>query len=307
MGSYGFPLVAWGTVEDISGASWNTSGGPTLTNGQTDPFGGTGAVLVNDTSATLTQFAYRNFTITVAGTQWFGLWVKAGSATASEIRWTDLGTGVLALYKLTWSGGVPTAAITLGSGSIVGPVSAGNGWYLFLLGANNAVTVTANQQRISLYGATSTVTDVGSTYYFWQSAVLLDALDEMLPWAPPRDGSDWVRSDAGTPDAWLTGQDYHLKCIVCDIPAAPQSFPSIVSGWDGNAEIPCVNHGVERMLYVGAQKQTLRFVPDRSNCLTYWDSELVAPLQEVPILQRNGWRRFDMELRNITKRYPGIA
>jgi hypothetical protein len=84
------------------------------------------------------------------------------------------------------------------------------------------------------------------------------------------------------------------------VPTIPRSTPAIVSGWYGENESTGVNCGVKAMLKAGRDKNSLRFVPDRSVCTTYMDSYLVDPMNGAPDLEPNWDRTFPMTLRGST-------
>lgn len=302
--SLNLPLIAYGTVEDISGALWTALGSPTVTTGVSDPFGGTGAVTINDTDSGSAQGRYRGFTVSVNGTNWVGFFVQAGTAAQSTVGWYDVtAAAYLARVSLTWSGGVPTAAVYAGSGSVLPPVSLGRGWYFILMSAN--AVVAANSQRLYVRPAGDTSASTGSATFYWQSAVLLDFPDQPVAWAENREGSARARAPSGAYDSWITGTDYRFRALCPWIPSAPRSAPAIVSGWSGLAPIPGVDCGVAAMLAAGRNATSLRWVPDRSVCTTYIDSELVAPFDPAPPdLGPDGTRRITLELRNITTPYP---
>lgn len=305
--SLGLPLIAWGSVDAFDAAPWSVaSGAITVTGGQTGPFGGANAYLLNGTSAVAPdRLANTLGAMSGAGFS-AALFVKQGTATTTTIGLVDTTAVVSRLVvDITWTAGVPSVALNTGGG-VYGALAVGGSWYLLYLRPSG--TVSGNAMRWDIYPNGATAANTGSTYVENRNIVLLDYLDTPIADETPREGSEWVQSYSGVEDAWFNGPDYRLSAKARWIPTTPQSSPVIVSGWDGRNEATGVNCGVAAMLRAGRQKATLRFVPDRSACTTYIDSYLVDPLKDPPTLEANNgpYRTFPLVLRNASTPYEGV-
>lgn len=292
------PLVAWGTPDDISASPYASLNTPTVTGSVADPFGGTGAYTINDNDAGNTEARYKSWTAAAGGTHAVALFIKQGTASISDVLWYDnSATADMCLWRLTWSGGVPTVTIPVGSGTGM-VVSVGGGWYA-LLGTVDSI-VLGNTQRLYLYGATSSASSTGTTSYYVRNAVLLSYVDGATTWPEPREGSQWAVAPSGTEDAWIVGTDWHLAGDVRHIPDTPTDWPETVSGWYGGNEATGVNCGVAAMLSAGRDKQALLWAKDRSDASSYVSGYLVEPMRGRPELEGNWRRRFPIELRSAS-------
>lgn len=291
------PLVAWGSPDDIS--AYTSVGTPVVTSGVTDPFGGTGAYTIDDNDGVASEYKSRAIVPASASTPLLGVFVKAGTATATEFGIFDSTASLqLLTIRLDWSGGVPTASETSVSDAVaLTPVAVGNGWY-FCSGYSNAPYVVGNSTSLRLFGALQTASATGSTSYYVRNAVLLSYLDGATTWPEPRKGSAWAEAPSGTEDAWIVGTNWHLAGTVRHVPDTPTDTPETVSGWYGANEATGVNCGVAAMLSAGRDKQALRWVKDRATCTTYVDGYLVEPMRGRPELEPNWRRTFPIELRS---------
>ena len=289
------PLVAWGSADDLS--AYTSVGTPVVTSGITDPFGGTGAYTIDDNDAGAVEYVYKSITFASSGTVFASVFIKAGTAGTSTVVLVDNVAAVSrATLSVTWSGGVPSVAITNGSATIHGTVSVGGGWYLLLFSADSIVA--ANAHRLRLYGTSTTTSDTGTTSYYVRNAVLLSYLDGATSWPEPRKGSAWAEAPSGTEDAWIVGTNWHLAGTVRHVPDSPTDTPETVSGWYGANESTGVNCGVAALLSAGRDKQALTWVKDRATCSTYVSGYLVEPMQGKPDLEPNWRRTFPLELRS---------
>lgn len=287
-----YPLIAWGTADDLS--AYDQFGTCGVTGSVTDPFGGSGAFTLDDTDGANTAYRYKGALVFTQSLATIGVFAKAGIGTQSIIRLFDDTAGAAAIrLDLAWSGGVPTVTLTTGTLGVA--IACGGGWY-FIIGAGGVAR--GNSHSLELRPATTNAAATGTTSFYVQNMVLLDYLDTAVAYDQPREGSEQVQSPSGVEDAWTVGTDEMLKCNVKAVPADPRSTPAIVSGWYGTNESTGVNCGVKAMLKQGRDKQVLRFVPDRSVCTTYMDSYLVEPMSEAPGVDTNpGDRTFPMTLR----------
>lgn len=293
------PLIAWGSADDIS-AYTTGSGTPTVTSGVTDPFGGTGAYTIDDNDAGGVENKYKAITFGANGTQYVTTFAKAGTASVSHVAIFDnTAAAFRAVLALTWSGGVPSATIASGSGSVVGTVSVGSSWYLVLWSADNIVA--ANTNRLYLYGATSSSATTGTTSYYVRNCVLLDYLDDAVSFPRPRRGSAWAQAASGTEDAWIVGTDEILRGRVRWVPRVAASTPVVKSGWEGRNEATGVNCGVKALLTAGRAKSALTWVPDRADCTTAQSVYLSAPEDADAVeLEGNGQRSMTVEFRSTS-------
>lgn len=293
------PLIAWGTADDIS-AYTTGSGTPTVTGSVADPFGGTGAYTIDDNDGASVENKYKAVTFGANGTQYVTLFAKAGTASVSHVAIFDnTAAAFRAVLALTWSGGVPSATIASGSGSVVGTVSVGSSWYLVLWSADNIVA--ANTNRLYLYGATSSSATTGTTSYYVRNCVLLDYLDDAVSFPRPRRGSAWAQAASGTEDAWIVGTDEILRGRVRWVPRVAASTPVVKSGWEGRNEATGVNCGVKALLTAGRAKSALTWVPDRADCTTAQSVYLSAPEDADAVeLEGNGQRSMTVELRSTS-------
>lgn len=290
-----YPMLAWGSPDDLS-AYTTGSGTPTVTSSVTDPFGGTGAYTIDDNDAGGVENKYKAVTFTANGTQQLVTCAKAGTATTSHVGVFDNTAGAFrAVLALAWSGGVPTATIASGSGTVHGTVSLGSSWYAILWSADSVVA--ANTNRIYYYGATSSSATTGTTSYYVRNMVLFDLVDEIVSFPRPREGSAWAQTPSGTEDAWITGTDEVLRCRLHFIPQTPTGTPTVKSGWYGANEAAGVNCGVKAMLTAGRTKTSLLWVPSRADCTTYQTAYLAEPMRDGVDLEPNGARAVGIELR----------
>lgn len=299
-----YPLIAWGTADDISGAGWSSIGTPIVTGGQADPFGGASAYLLNDDDAVVGEARNKAF-VPLASAVQIPIFVRQGTATiAGWLVYDVTSAGANRGYiNLTgWGTGTPTVVSggTLGTVSVsVSPViSVGGGWYMAIASVTGLVV--GNSYLFYCYPANnngSAGASMGSTYFYVRNSVLFDVPQNPIAWRTPRAGTEKVRGLDGGFDTWLTGKDSKFRGEFAWIPSAPRSSPAIVSGWEGLNESTGINCGVQAMLEAGWNAQSLTFVPDRSDCTTSIASELVKPFdQDEPTMKPNGDRSLILEL-----------
>jgi hypothetical protein len=297
-----YPLIAWGTADDISGGGWSNNGTPTVTGGQTDPFGGTGAYLIDDNDAGIAEARLKTGFVVNARMFTWAVCIKQGTSSTSLVEVRDeTAADYPLILSITWSGGVPTVTPSATGGNptptVNGTISLGASWYLIV---SSCPWTYGNSARPELYATGATVSLTGSTYYYLRHLVVMDYLDGAVSWSEPRDGSAQAQGASGTEDAWTIGTDEHLRATVRWVPDFDRASPASVSGWYGAADAPGINDGVKAMLTAGRDKGLLRFVPDRSVCTTYMDSYLVEPMRGSPDLEPNWDRKFTLELRGTT-------
>ena len=148
----------------INSTNWGTFN-CTLTAGQTDPFGGTAATLINDgVAATTIHCPYQGGFI-LSGNVTFSVYAKAGTLGYLAL-YTQCGTG-LAFFNLTngtyLGGNAPTTSIT----------SAGNGWY------RCSMTFTGNGSSGGMYIMTANGTSTTNYNYTGNNGTLYIAFPQV--------------------------------------------------------------------------------------------------------------------------------
>lgn len=299
-----YPLVAWGTADDLS--TYTQVGTIAVTAGQTDPFGGTSAYLLNDTLATgIGDVSYRRTASTVLrGTQVpVEYFIREGTSPYSLVVLYDVTASVERLVGLvSWSGGVPSP--TTGGGTALTMVAVGGGWYLarFL----SSTIVSGNSHQLRLYATSANGMETGTVYYYVRNHALLDVPATYRRFARPRGGYETAVSPSGTRDSWSYGDEWVRSARQSWVPATARDNPVSVSGFVGENELTGVNCSVEAMLRAGWDQQTMRWVPSRSACTVYQDVYLTAPGKDWrPDAEGNGDTAFDLEL--VSASAPGAV
>lgn len=297
-----FPLVVWGTAADISSAGqFSSFGSITVTPGQADPFGGTGAYLLDDTDAANNA---ARLSTSFTGTTSLGViavCMKAGSAGGSRIAYRD-SVGYKITINVTWSGGVPSYGSVLGTA--LTPIAMGGGWYLFVSFATDFVP--GASWRYELYATAATASLTGTTVFYVRNLVALDLLNRYRRFPRPREGYEADRAPSGVEDSWTYGNDTIRRAEAKWIPSAPRDWPASVSGFDGPNDRAGINVGVDAMLKAGWDKQDLLWVPDRSISTVNQATALHAPPPEwEPTIEPNGDLSFELEL--VTPSAPGLV
>lgn len=291
-----YPLIAWGTADDLS--AYTQSGTISATQNVTDPFGtANSAWTVNETDGAAVAYRYKQFT-PAAGNGVVCVFAKQGTSSASWIGFYDtVAAAYRAGFPITWSAGVPTVGSAF-AGSSLGPISVGSGWYLFLGVATGTVLGNLHQLRL---GATDGVTAsaTGTTSFYVRNVVATDLWDNVTAWPEWRQGSTRVQGPSGAEDSWSIGPDYYIGGRVRWIPTTPASDPGC-SGWDGLNESTGVNCGVAAMLQAGRDAQVLTVAKDRGTASTNQSAYLVDPMTGQPELERNAYRAFPIRLRSAS-------
>ena len=148
----------------INSTNWGTFN-CTLTAGQTDPFGGTAATLINDGVAATTLHCPYQGGFILSGNVTFSVYAKAGTLGYLAL-YTQCGTG-LAFFNLTngtyLGGNAPTTSIT----------SAGNGWY------RCSMTFTGNGSSGGMYIMTANGTSTTNYNYTGNNGTLYIAFPQV--------------------------------------------------------------------------------------------------------------------------------
>jgi len=156
--------------ENFGHADWTIwVGTPTLTSGQGDPFGGTAAYQINDDSAASPEAIQATVAFTGDGTKSIALFLRAGTATKTTFGIFDnTAAAWRAQVDVTWTAGVPSAAIVTGGGSVFPIEVIGGGWYRIAVSVNSVVA--GNSNRFLIYGADTTNATTGTTFIFGANA-----------------------------------------------------------------------------------------------------------------------------------------
>lgn len=296
-----YPLIAWGTADDLS--TYTNINTCSVTGGQTDPFGGTSAYLLNDASGAEVRYV-RTAATALTGTQVpVDVFVKAGTSTFSLFQLYDTTAAATRLTMLfVPNGGNPY--LTAGVGTALSLVSVGGGWYLAR--SLSTTIVSGNSHRLELYPTDNNIASTGTVTYYVRNHVLLDVPSAYRRYARVRGGYETAVTPAGARDSWSYGDEWVRSARQSWVPATARDTPVSVSGFVGANELTGVNCGVEAMLRTGWDLQTMRWVPDRSACTVYQDVYLTAPGQDwQPQAEGNGDSAFDLEL--VSASAPGVV
>lgn len=139
-------------------ASWTDLGTPILTTGQSDPWGTSVALLIEDNDGAVSEGKLQNITFTGDGTKAFTVAVRAGTATLVNLNLQDVTAGFVnrANAQVSWNAGnaAPTVTITGGSGSAFPAVGvfdpAGNLWWLVSFSADGIIAANANRLLVAV-------------------------------------------------------------------------------------------------------------------------------------------------------------
>lgn len=292
------PLIAFADPENIaSGTGWASLGTPVVTSSVSDPFGGTGAYTIDDDNgAAVEGRTGPDFQPGTTDPVPLALFIKQGTASVSEFIIRDI-TGAVnrAEFSVTWSG--PTLALESGSGAAVDLIALYDDWYLALV--TFTPTVATNNHELRLLGATNTAAATGSTSYYVRNVLVMEPLDRAGAFPKPRQGTEFLQTDGGVEDAWITGYDWTLKGTVRWIPAEFQPTHRVLSGWNGDGVFTGVGVGWEYFLTSHAwEKQTFLWVPDRANSNLNVSSYLVEPITAEPLPEQDFTRQLTFQVRS---------
>lgn len=300
----GLPLIVWGSAEDIGGSGWTTVAAPARTTGQTDPFGGTSAVLITDDSAIDYEGYSRSGGTVAGGRADFLVFVKPGTSTVQLIQIRETAGSTVIGFVTVNTASTPVFAIGSGSWPVLASATLANGFYALLLSLDGLTDGTG--LALELFPAGASAASMGTATFYLQNGVLLDYLDGPVSDAVPREGSVEAQAVSGVEDAWVLGPNYRLTATMRGIAARPQATPVAISGWEGMNTAVGVNCGVAAMLRAGRAATSLRFVPDRSASATYTDSYL-QPDDDTPEREGAGpYRRHPIVLWNASAPYEGV-
>lgn len=256
------PAFAWGTASDISASPWTDNGTPGVA-AVADPFGATLAYTITDNDAGSAEARLNVVGACTGSLLVFGVAIKAGTATVSTVQVRDQTAGAYKIQaSFTWAGADPGTP-SMASGTYVGSILLGSGWYYVLM---TAAWTSGNSARVELYGASGTAAATGTTSYYLRHLVFTDYLVDAIGDDENRDGSEDRQGPSGVEESWLTGTDYTLNATIRWIPAAPVIDPVIKHQWSGQAEYQGVNDGVAALIRAGRDKNAITFVYDRADC-----------------------------------------
>ena len=278
------PLISFGAFEDFS--LWAVNGTPIVTSGQTDPFGGTGAYLLNDddgagnesvedpfTSATLIKDKFRFL---------MAVFVKQGTATTNALRLIDA-FGVTSLFaRINWTGGVPAWQIIEGAtlGFVYPFVDLGGGWWLARIERTDkdGGGPMVNPLTMRIQPAGDIAADTGTMLVYGRSVIVFGhPLDGANAWDDPREGTAHVMSPDGSEDARTAGDDHLLEGAARWIPNLDRGSPHNLTGWDGRRDHAMVNVGWSSFLRFGYTSDPFVFAPNQSVVATNTSVILAEP------------------------------
>ncbi|MGH8247506.1 MAG: phage head spike fiber domain-containing protein, partial [Gammaproteobacteria bacterium] len=155
--------------ENFAHADWIQNGTPTLTPGQSDPFGGTTAYTLTDNDITQTENINTVVAFTADATKVVLIFMRNGLTNPTYFGLWD-NTALVWRHRVdvTWSGGVPTLATGVGSGTLFPVASYGNNWWMLAASVNNVVA--ANNNRFYIAATADAVGGTGSVDIFGANA-----------------------------------------------------------------------------------------------------------------------------------------
>ena len=269
----------------------------------TDPFGGTLAYVVTDTSVSVNGNIMRAAGV-VAGSNYVDWIMKQGSASASVVGLYYAAGGSAHRIQVTWNGAsAPTITTFDGNGVFFTPVSLGSNWWWIRQRADS-VTLSGTVNLIVMPDVSS-VAGTGTVVVYRRSGILLGyPLDNPIQDDPARGGFMTVQISSGSEDAWDTGTDIRLKGDLRWIPKVATDNPP-AHGWYGNGSPYgtgltdiCVNVGVRDFITSGRKRTPIVWVPDRTAVGFYSVASLVSQDSDTGIgLENDGTRRVSITLR----------
>jgi hypothetical protein len=149
--------------------NWSITGTPIRTAGQADPFGGTGAYLVEDDDAGVAERVLQTVGFTADAGKAVACFFRAGTiAGANDVIGLWDNTAAVWRHKvvITWTNGVPTLSTGVGGGTLFPVESWGAGWYRLAFSATGVVAANTNQ----IFIGNDAVGTVGTHYIFGANA-----------------------------------------------------------------------------------------------------------------------------------------
>lgn len=163
------------TSQDIS--AWTNQGTPVVT-AVTSPYAGVSGYLVEDNDGAANEGKYLAVVFTADAVKSVAICIKAGSATSSAVQLRDESAGAdRILATVTWSGTDPgTPAMT--TGTYLGKKELSDDWWL--LSFQSTSVTAANTHRLYVYGASTTASSTGTTYWALPTAANAPYLTTVL-------------------------------------------------------------------------------------------------------------------------------
>jgi hypothetical protein len=149
---------------------WSVTGTPILTSGQSDPFGGTSAYLIEDNDGASNETVFSAPPFVGDATKTVSLFLKQGTAAQSAMNLRDDTAGSIIRHQVlvVWTAGVPALQTVSGAGKLFTPEKWANGWYRCAFSADGVIA--ANTNNLYLYPAGPTGSATGTTYFFGVNA-----------------------------------------------------------------------------------------------------------------------------------------
>lgn len=187
--------------------AWTSNFMGTITPNQLAPDGTLTASILNATSTN--SYVWQNLTFTGDGTKCVSVFAKAGTTNDFRILLRDTTAAVnLASVRASWSAGVPTLSVPVGTATLYPPEAFANGWWRLSFSVPNIIAANTNQLRLSpdsevafgtrnvlLWGAQAEDAVVPSSYIKTEGTVVTRNADSLyFPFpAPPQAMTVYVR------------------------------------------------------------------------------------------------------------------
>lgn len=149
--------------------AWAVVGTPVRTGGQTDPFGGTSAYLVDDNDGAAFEYLVSTGDIAFTdGTRAFSIFVKQGTLANC---WFRMAGGAVERHRVrvTWTAGVPSLSTQVGAGTLFTVENWGGGWWRVSASANGVLAADTNTFQFGP-GSDGAASDTGTGYFFGANA-----------------------------------------------------------------------------------------------------------------------------------------
>jgi hypothetical protein len=191
-------------VPSLDVSAWDDNGTPVVTGGQADPFGGTGAYLVEDDDGAANDFKRSTvFTFASTGGKNASIFIKeppTPGLSIIKLRDTTASADIWSFTVSGWTAGVPTLGSVVGSFTRIIP--AADGWYEIQI---RSLTATAgNDHRIEIAPAGYTASNTGQILVYWPQQETSDFSSSLMPAASTRGSDNWSTPIGFGPQA-LTG------------------------------------------------------------------------------------------------------
>ncbi len=207
------------------GATWAAIGTPTRTAGAKAIGDLALDLLGDDTAATLEGYS-QVVTFTGAAVKAISLFMAAGPSTSTVIRLRDTtGAANRLLATVTWSGGVPTVAMTTGTN--IGTIALASGVYRFQF-QTTAVTP-ANTNQLEIYPATTSALAIANTGTVYVGGVQAENAVAPGPYNETAAATATSNRDLVTASIALPLSDFTVYMRV-----ARPAWAGLTTGWPGD-------------------------------------------------------------------------